>query len=89
VGIEKVAGAVQLRVTDDGPGVTGDTLARLGERFFRQAGSGESGSGLGLSIVRRIAELHDARLAFNPGPQGRGLAVTVRFQRPKSRNTTQ
>jgi two-component system sensor histidine kinase QseC len=83
VAVEKVPGAVQLRVTDDGPGVPGEALARLGERFFRQPGSGESGSGLGLSIVRRIAELNDARLALNPGLQGRGLEVTVRFQAAK------
>jgi two-component system sensor histidine kinase QseC len=71
--------AVELRVADDGPGVPRETLARLGERFFRQPGTGESGSGLGLSIVRRIADLHDARLAFDANSQGRGLAVTVRF----------
>jgi two-component system sensor histidine kinase QseC len=83
VRVEKVAGAVQLRVTDDGPGVPSEKVARLGERFFRQPGSGGSGSGLGLSIVRRIAELHDAPLAFAAGPQGRGLEVTVLFRAAK------
>jgi two-component system sensor histidine kinase QseC len=82
-------GAVQLRVADDGPGVPGETLARLGERFFREAGSGASGSGLGLSIVRRIAALHDARLAFAAGPLGRGLEVTVLFRAAKSGNARQ
>lgn len=35
---------------------------RLGERFFRVIGSGEGGSGLGWSIIRRIAGAHHARI---------------------------
>jgi two-component system sensor histidine kinase QseC len=76
--------SVELRVGDNGPGVPPPALARLGERFFREPGSAETGSGLGLSIVRRIAELHAASVAFAAGPQRRGLIVTVRF--PASRS---
>ena len=39
-------------------------LARLSERFFRPAGQAEIGSGLGLSIVRRIAELHGLQITM-------------------------
>ena len=61
-----------------GPALTAEELARLGERFHRIPGSGESGSGLGLSIVQRIAELHGATIQFN-ATAGGGLAVTVSF----------
>lgn len=41
------------------------------------AGHARSGSGLGLSIVRRIADLHGIALAFGAGLDGRGLGVTL------------
>ena len=69
----------RISVTDEGPGVAPDARARLGQRFFRVLGSGESGSGLGLSIVRRIAEIHSARLRFEEGEGGKGLRVVVQF----------
>jgi signal transduction histidine kinase len=68
-----------LRVIDDGPGVTPHERARLGERFHRPEGTAETGSGLGLSIVRRIAEIYGATVTFDASPGGRGLSVTVRF----------
>jgi len=68
-----------LRVIDDGPGIAPQERARLGERFHRLEGTVESGSGLGLSIVRRIAEIYGATVAFDNSPGGRGLCVTVRF----------
>jgi len=42
-------------------GVDPEELAKLGQRFYRPAGQNEKGSGLGLSIVARIAELHHYR----------------------------
>jgi two-component system sensor histidine kinase QseC len=68
-----------LTVTDEGPGVPSDELPKLGERFYRAMGTGESGSGLGLSIVQRITELHHAVVRFEAGTAGRGMRVTVRF----------
>lgn len=68
-----------LRVTDDGPGIPEAERGRVFERFYRVLGSGEEGSGLGLSIVRRIADLHHASIGLAGGPHGRGLAVSVRF----------
>ncbi len=72
-------GGVRLQVADDGPGVPLPDRHRLGERFFRVLGSGQPGSGLGLSIVARIAALHGAQLSFADGLQGRGLAVRLDF----------
>jgi two-component system sensor histidine kinase QseC len=68
----------RVAVTDEGAGVPAFERARLGERFYRVLGSGEEGSGLGLSIVRRIAELHGGALAIDDAPGGRGLRVSVR-----------
>ena len=79
VAVANAGDALALEVADNGPGVSREALARLGERFYREPGSGQSGSGLGLSIVRRIAELHGARLRFDAAAQDGGLTVTVRF----------
>jgi len=53
-------GAVRLSVEDRGPGMSSADMARIGERFFRVVGSGQDGSGLGWSIARRIAAVHQA-----------------------------
>ncbi len=47
-----------LSVSNDGISLAPAMVARLGERFFRPAGQKETGSGLGLSIVEKIASLH-------------------------------
>lgn len=66
-----------LEVADDGPGVAAADRARIFERFFRVAGSGERGAGLGLSLVARIAAMHGAVLQDRPAP--RGFHLVVRF----------
>jgi signal transduction histidine kinase len=57
-GVERSNGDVVLTVEDDGPGISPDLRDRVFERFVR--GSGDSGRsfGLGLSIVRAVAESH-------------------------------
>jgi len=72
-------GGASLSVADDGPGLTDDERAHLGQRFHRAASARGAGSGLGLSIVGRIAELHGARLIFRQGEGGTGLHAEVRF----------
>ncbi|EKE7263404.1 two-component system sensor histidine kinase QseC [Escherichia coli] len=57
-------------VRDNGPGVTPEALARIGERFYRPPGQTATGSGLGLSIVQRIAKLHDMNVEFGNAKQG-------------------
>lgn len=56
--------AQQILVEDAGPGVPDAVLTRLGDRFFRAPGQQETGSGLGLSIVRRVAQLHGVQVHF-------------------------
>lgn len=72
-------GGTRLAVRDDGTGVPTAQRARLGERFFRVLGTGQTGNGLGLSIVARIAALHGASLRFEDGLDGRGLSVVLDF----------
>ena len=73
----QAAHGVRLCVEDAGPGLSDADLARLGERFFRVLGSGQSGSGLGWSIVRRLARLHALQLHIDRSPALGGLRVTV------------
>ncbi|MBH4410699.1 histidine kinase, partial [Pseudomonas aeruginosa] len=63
-------------VRDNGPGISTDALTRLGERFYRPPGQDATGSGLGLSIVKRIAALHGMRVSLGNAPEG-GFAVTI------------
>lgn len=63
-------GADAIVVDDDGPGIDPAYLERVGERFFRPPGQDAPGSGLGLSIVRRIAALHGLRLELSNRPEG-------------------
>ena len=54
--------ACQIIVEDGGGGIEPGDLTKLGQRFYRPAGQNEKGSGLGLSIVMRIAELHGLKV---------------------------
>lgn len=71
------AGWARLTIADNGPGVPTAQYPRLFERFYRVPGNTHAGSGIGLSLVARIAELHDAQVELGQGLQGRGLGVTV------------
>ncbi|HEX6691927.1 MAG TPA: ATP-binding protein [Burkholderiales bacterium] len=71
-------GAV-LGVADQGPGIPPGLRERIFESYYRIPGSGGAGSGLGLSIVKEIAEAHGARVEVHDGPGGRGTRIVVRF----------
>jgi two-component system sensor histidine kinase QseC len=75
--VKVVFGTDAITVEDNGPGVPTEHLGRLGDRFYRAPGQEEPGSGLGLSIVRRIAELHRLDLRFENRAEG-GLRATLR-----------
>ncbi|POP43588.1 two-component system sensor histidine kinase QseC [Superficieibacter electus] len=68
----------RFSIEDNGPGVDNETLARLGERFYRPPGQDQPGSGLGLSIVQRIATLHQMSVTFGRAPGG-GFAAIVQW----------
>jgi two-component system sensor histidine kinase QseC len=71
-------GEAVLGVANDGPGVPPEELPKLIERFYRGRDNTSEGSGLGLAIVRRIAELHDARLEVDNQPTG-GFVAQMRW----------
>jgi len=65
-------GAIEVRVRDAGEGVPPAFVERLFERYTRAAGSDERapGHGLGLFIVRRLAEANGGRVHYEPGDDG-------------------
>lgn len=72
-------GEVEITVADRGPGIRKEDLPRLFEPFFRgrdAATGGIPGSGLGLSLVRHIAEAHGGRVAVQT-EMGKGSAFTL------------
>jgi two-component system OmpR family sensor kinase len=75
---EKPAQAL-IRVMDNGPGIAAEERGRVFDRFYRRPGTAAAGSGLGMAIVKAIAESHGAAVVLDSGELGRGLAVTVSF----------
>ena len=73
------AEGTELSVEDDGAGVTTADLPRLFDRFYRTDKSRRAGgSGLGLSIVRQVAELHGGSAGAEPArPKGLRVIVTI------------
>jgi two-component system OmpR family sensor kinase len=87
VTVAQTARDVVLRVFDDGPGIAPTDRERVFDRFYRAAGQAEWGSGLGLSIVRSIADAHGATVTLEDAQSGRGLLVTVRFSKASTRSS--
>ena len=79
VGIDPDTAGPTLAVADDGSGIPLAEREAVQRRFGRGSGAGSGGSGVGLSIVARIAELHGAGLEIVDGPEGRGVAIRLRF----------
>jgi two-component system OmpR family sensor kinase/two-component system sensor histidine kinase QseC len=83
-------GCATLIVDDSGPGIPAAERQRVFDRFYRRAGNdgthsgaaastvSETGSGLGLALVQRIAERHQASVTLSDAPLG-GLRASVRL----------
>ncbi len=67
---------IVLRVSDSGGGIPPAEREKIFKRFYRVLGSGAPGSGLGLSIVQRIVEIHRARVVLGESKFG-GLQFNV------------
>jgi signal transduction histidine kinase len=70
---------LRLTVCDSGPGIPEHQRDKVFNRFCRLSDQSVQGNGLGLSICVCIAELHQAHISLDHGPNGRGLAVYVDF----------
>ena len=75
---------VFVEVEDNGTGVPADERELVFERFYRVLGTGSEGSGLGLPIVREIAELHNGMVELRPLKQG----ALFRISLPRNRAPT-
>jgi PAS domain S-box-containing protein len=69
--------AVILTIKDSGPGIPEEQLLRIFDPFFTTKAVG-SGTGLGLSVVKKIVDLHGGFIHFRNSPRG-GLEVTLAF----------
>lgn len=78
--VSRQDGAATIIVSDSGNGIPLDERERIFEPFYRPAGSGEAagGWGLGLALVRQIAELHQGSVACD-SPDAGGSRFTVRL----------
>jgi two-component system sensor histidine kinase TctE len=70
-----------LTVEDDGPGIPDIEMERVFERFYRIPGSPGNGCGLGLSIVKEIADLHKARFELSQSGFKGGTRIELLFEK--------
>ncbi|MBS3964495.1 MAG: sensor histidine kinase N-terminal domain-containing protein [Methylomonas sp.] len=84
VAIAREVSQIAVIIEDSGPGVADEDYERITQRFYRcvETAQAAEGSGLGLSIVKRIIRLHDADIVFSKAQLG-GLKVALRFDLPK------
>ncbi|MDQ3937805.1 MAG: HAMP domain-containing histidine kinase, partial [Chloroflexota bacterium] len=86
VALQRTAEGAELRVVDTGVGIDPRELPYVFDRFYRGSQANESraaGSGLGLSIVRSVVEMHNGRVAISSSP-GRGTQVSIVLPRDVS-----
>lgn len=70
---------VNWEVEDSGPGIPKEEHERIFERFYRLDTTGVDGCGLGLAIVREIANNHNASISIEKGPNLGGALIRVIF----------
>jgi signal transduction histidine kinase len=81
VDLEVTASDVRVTVRDAGPGIPGEQRAHVDRRFYRAPGTQAPGSGLGLSIVQRILDLHRGTIRLDSPATTVGLQVTIALPR--------
>ena len=68
---------IAIDVIDDGPGIRDEDLVRVFDRFYRASDAASTGSGLGLSIVRKVAERMQLEVSLANRAAVHGLHVTI------------
>ncbi|UPK27398.1 ATP-binding response regulator [Bradyrhizobium sp. 195] len=80
VAVSHEGGDTVVRVSDEGAGLSPEDLGRLFGRFQRLSAkptAGESSTGLGLSIVKRIVDMHGGEVTADSGGPGKGSTFTI------------
>jgi two-component system OmpR family sensor kinase len=77
--VDRHDGEVVLAVEDDGPGIPPELAEKVFERFYRTSSDRGGSSGLGLSIVRAVADSHRGTVTLEPPLDGRGARFVVRL----------
>lgn len=79
IDLEKIDSRIEVSISDEGPGLSQETWTTITQgRFKRGEGITLPGTGIGLSIVQSIAELHEANLTLGP-KRGPGSKIVIAF----------
>lgn len=73
---------VIVEIADNGPGIPPEVMGKVFDPFFTTKPTGE-GTGLGLSVTRKIVDLHEGRIELINAPEG-GVKVTLTFKAQES-----
>ncbi len=76
--VSRSGDTARLAVVDQGPGIDAAARERMFERYWRGSADG-GGRGLGLALVRSVAERYGGHAEARSGPDGRGLEVSMTF----------
>lgn len=76
VRVTQIGSKTELRIENSGEGVSEHDVKHWGERFFRVLGTQTQGSGLGLSICKKVIELHQGSMHIQASPLG-GLNIVI------------
>lgn len=79
VRVDVCDGSACLSVSDTGRGVPEPLQEKIFDRFYRAPGNRVEGCGLGLAIVRQVAQAHGGEASARAGTDGRGLRVCMRI----------
>jgi signal transduction histidine kinase len=83
VRVGRAAGAAEVRVSDQGPGIPEGEREAVFRPFYRFAGAAEgAGAGLGLALVRQIARRHGGEARYLPRADAGGAFVVTLAERP-------